>query len=163
MTHAIPCTFSLNWVVTDTFQLPGVEALSFRVRRCPVTSATDWQLAAPPGAARQIRTCSGPVPQRSSSLIRIVRGTPERRVIVLASRFEQGGVVTARVACWILAGDSVVATTVPRSGAQRQLTARLRVAVPPTRRTTPIWTVLAPSFSLSLTLAPSGPVTTRPV
>ena len=78
---------------------------------------------------------------------------------MVASRLEHDGVVIVIAACCGAAGDSVLATTVRRSGVQRQVSALDRVAVPLARLTTPIGTSLRPIRSLSLTRAPIGPVT----
>src|SRR5580698_9430309 len=94
------------------------------------------------GPVRQIRTRNRPGPQRSWSLIPTVLRTPEREAIVVASRLEHDGVVIVIFACCGAAGDSVLATTVRRSGAQRQVSALGRVTVPLASLTTPIGTSL---------------------
>ena len=124
MTHAITVTLAPYCVLTDTFQRPPVRTISRNLRCWPVCSDSCRHPVGVPGPARQIRTRNRPGPQRSWSLIRTVRRTPEREAIVVASRLEHYGVVTVIAARCSAAGDSVLATTVRCSGVQRHVSAR---------------------------------------
>src|ERR1700733_8223027 len=97
-----------------------------------------------PGPVRQIRTRSASAPQRSWRATPTVRCTGERGAIFVASRLEHDGGLSVIAACCGVAGDNVLATTVRRSGAQRQVSALDRVAVPLPRLTTPIRVSLRP-------------------